>query len=226
MRAVIFDLDGTLFDHAGSASAALASWLPTFGVPAGLPTDAAVLRRWFELEDLHYPAARRGEISWAEQRRRRVADFLGELGITAADGDAEAYRRAYQHAWRRYPDAVPCLLRMRRAGLRIAILTNGDGPAQRAKLTVTGLEPFCEVIGVSTELGHAKPDPRSYRAVLDLLALPPAEVLMVGDNHQLDVLAARASGLSAVHLDRDGTAAVADPHRIRTLDALAVPWRP
>ena len=54
-------------------------------------------------------------------------------------------------------------------------------------------------------LGAAKPSPEAFAAVCASLAPAPASVLHVGDDHALDVVAARAAGLGAVHLDRTGS---------------------
>jgi putative hydrolase of the HAD superfamily len=51
-------------------------------------------------------------------------------------------------------------------------------------------------------LGVAKPSARAFRAVCDALGLAPDEVLYVGDDYATDVIASRAAGLHAVHLDR------------------------
>ncbi|WP_327004670.1 HAD hydrolase-like protein [Dactylosporangium sp. NBC_01737] len=50
--------------------------------------------------------------------------------------------------------------------------------------------------------------------------LPPAAVVSVGDRHDLDVVAARAAGLHAVHLDRDGAGPLDEPHRVASLTEL------
>lgn len=50
VRAIIYDLDNTLFDHGGSVRTALTNWLPQ--VPA---TDLTQLTKvWFDLEHVHY----------------------------------------------------------------------------------------------------------------------------------------------------------------------------
>ena len=63
----------------------------------------------------------------------------------------------------------------------------------------------------------AKPDPEAFRRACARWGLPPAAVLSVGDRHDLDVLPARAAGLAAVLLDRDGAGTAGEPSRIRPL---------
>lgn len=85
------------------------------------------------------------------------------------------------------------------------MVTNGQAGQQQAKLVATGLADVCGPVLASTRLGVAKPDPRAYAAACARMSVAPARALMVGDNYELDVVAARAAGLRAVHLDRDGS---------------------
>ena len=59
IRALIFDLDGTLIDHVGSATKALEGWLPELGATLTEDLTAA----WFVAEEKHFPAWRAREIS-------------------------------------------------------------------------------------------------------------------------------------------------------------------
>jgi putative hydrolase of the HAD superfamily len=219
LAAVLFDLDGTLLDHDAASTAAIRGWLPGYGIgPADI--EAAV-PLWLELEQRHYPAWRAGEISFAEQRRRRTRDFFGALSIPVRAGDLDAafaqYLTGYEAAWTAFDDAVPALLRVRDSGLRAGVLTNGDLGQQTAKLTRTGLAGHCGPVFASSVLPAAKPDPRAFAEACRRLDARPEQVLMVGDNYEIDILAARAAGLTAVHLDRGGRRPEPDPARISTL---------
>lgn len=203
VRAVIFDLDDTLFDHSGSVRTALANWLPQ--VPA---TDLPQLTRaWFDLEHVHYESWRAGHISFDEQRRRRVRDFWPHLGHQLApDDDLDAlfasYLIHYKDAWQAFDDARPALVELNRLGYLTAVLTNGATAQQNAKVDRTGLRAQLTAVITSEELGVAKPDPRSYLSTCEHLGVEPSRALHVGDRYDLDVLSARAAGLQAVHLDR------------------------
>jgi putative hydrolase of the HAD superfamily len=212
LAAVIFDLDGTLLDHDKAQRAALHSWLPEYSLSAGQIEQLVPL--WFALEVRHYPAWRRGEVTFQEQRRRRLRDFLPAAGITAEEArlDAifEGYLAGYEQSWEAYDDARDALRRVRDAGLVVAVLTNGDVSQQTSKLRATGLIDLCGTVFASSELPAAKPDPRAYAAVCEGLGVRPADALMVGDNYELDVVAAKAAGLGAVHIDRSGTHGLAE----------------
>ncbi len=226
IEALVFDLDGTLLDHVGSVRAGLGHWLPTLGVQS---TDELVAA-WFVFEEKHFTDWQLGAVSFVEQRRRRLRDFLPLVGHTPGD-EAELdavfddYRAAYQAAWTAFADVVPAIdaLAAQQPGRPMAVLTNGGETQQRAKLAALGLDERLGPVCTAEALGVAKPAAASYQAVCRRLDVEPARVLHIGDRHDLDVVAARAAGLQAVHLARPGEVdpePSAEPLRIRSLTEL------
>jgi putative hydrolase of the HAD superfamily len=204
VKAVVFDLDNTLFDHTGSATLGLRGWVTELGVT---PTDELVAE-WFVIEDRVYPRWLSGELTHQGQRRARLHEFLPLIGRpvppteAAQDEFFEGYLRHYRDRWIAYPDARPALEVARGNGWRIGVLTNGSTVQQNAKLEAIGLAELVDVVCTSESLGVSKPDPLAYQRVCEALGCEPADVLMIGDNLELDVLAAQAAGLAARHLDR------------------------
>jgi putative hydrolase of the HAD superfamily len=83
-EAVIFDLDGTLFDHRSAAHDGVLAWLAHLGAR---PTQAAVAA-WFAAEERRVAAWHRGELDWRGQRRARIRDMTEVLGYECGDDDA------------------------------------------------------------------------------------------------------------------------------------------
>jgi putative hydrolase of the HAD superfamily len=221
VEAVIFDLDGTLIDHIGSVTAALHAWLPTLGAAA----TAGLVNAWFEAEERHFPARRIREITFAEQRRRRLREFLPLVGLTPGDDDSldvvfSRYLACYAAAWTKFEDVDPVLDVLAGTELGIAVLTNGIIDQQNAKIDAVGLRGRVGRVCTAEELGVAKPERSTYLAVCAALGVHPGAALHVGDRHDLDVLAARAAGLQAVHVDRSGAGPFDEPHRITSLAQL------
>lgn len=216
-RGVLLDLDGTLVDHEGAAAAGLRAWLPTVGLA---PTDAAIAR-WATVQEPHLAAWRDGRISFTEQRRRRLRDYLGIAGTDAElDEIFAGYATHYEDAWRAFDDVAGALAALAEAGLVTAVLTNGSRGQQLRKLARTGLGDRVGPVFTVDDLGVAKPHARAFREACARWGLDPGEVLSVGDDHALDVLGARAAGLSAVHLDRDGRGPAGEAQRISSLREL------
>jgi putative hydrolase of the HAD superfamily len=223
LRGVLLDLDGTLVDQEGAVDTALRVWLPQLGVE---PT-AATLALWTDAQERHLAAWREQTISFPEQRRRRLRDFLPAVGVpyseAGLDSVFDGYLRAYQAAWTIYDDVPDGLALIAAAGLQVAVLTNGTIELQNAKIARTGLAGRVGPVYTVEDLGVAKPHAGAFLGACERWGLPPAEVLSVGDRHDLDVLAARAAGLQAVHLDRLGAGPTGEPHRITTLRELTFP---
>jgi putative hydrolase of the HAD superfamily len=220
---VLFDLDGTLLDHRGSVTAALRVWLPTPGVT----TSADVIRAWFAAEERHFPAWRQGNISFAEQRRRRLRDVLPLLDRPVGDDEEldrifEDYLRHYESSWKLFDDVVPTLDELATLGVGVAVLSNGLISQQSAKLAALGVTGRVGPLFTAEGLGVAKPNPEAFSRVCNELELAPHRVLHVGDRYDLDVVAARMAGLAAVHLDRYDEGPHQELRRIETLRDLPV----
>jgi putative hydrolase of the HAD superfamily len=218
LRGVLFDLDDTLLDHRGAVVRALDAWLPTLGV-ASTPELFAL---WDEVQERHLQAWRERRITFPEQRRRRLRDFLPAIGVPYAEEQLDAifeggYLRAYEDSYRAFADVDLALAAVATAGLVTAVLTNGATTQQNDKLARVGLAGRVGPVFTVEDLGVAKPDPEAFRLACERWGLPTVAVLSVGDNHAFDVLAARRAGLRAAHLDRRDEGPHDDPHRLRSL---------
>lgn len=218
LKVVLFDLDDTLVDQEGASRAALLGWLPELGLD--LDDQDELVAAWGAIAEQAYGRYQRREITFAEQRRVRVREFLG---ADATDDEADelfsGYLTRYEQAWTAFDDAVPALRRVRDAGLVVAVLTNGDSVHQRLKLDRTGLAEHLDVVVASDDLPAGKPDPRAYGATCEILGVAPGDVLMVGNDVEKDYQGPLDAGLAAVLLDRyDRYPEVAD--RIGTLDGV------
>lgn len=204
---IAFDLDGTLVDHEGSATKGLHRWLRSLDVT---PTDE-LTAEWFRVEKTHVTPWREGLISWDEQRRRRLREFLPLVGQDVGGPDEldrcfrEGYLPAYEDSWTAYSDARPVLLELAVRGFAIAFVSNGEEVQQNGKLRRTGLADLVPDVLTADGLGVAKPDPDFFTRACARLGVAPDSVLHIGDEHDLDVVPARAAGLRAVHLDRHDT---------------------
>lgn len=216
-QVVVFDIDGTLMDHAASARTALESWAASLG--HSMSPDLA--STWTQAEHRHFTAWHDGRISFAEQRRRRLRDVLPLMGERVGsdaqlDEMFEGYLSAYESAWQPYPDVTACLEALTAGGRTLAVLSNGSDEQQRKKLQRIGVADYFSHVLTAESLSVAKPDPGAFQATAQALGCGPDECLNVGDDYALDVVAARAAGWSAIHLDR-----TAQNHEATAITSLA-----
>jgi len=207
VRAVGFDLDGTLFDHRGSARAGVEE----FFVRLGIEPSPAARSRWFLAEEEQFERWRAGEIGFQEQRRERLRTVLPPLGVVIPSSPSGldelfgAYLRAYRAAWRVFPDSFDLLTSLRLSGYRVGILTNGSQEQQLDKLRTTGLLHALDVVCTSERLGTQKPERQAFIALADELRTNPASCLFVGDSPEHDVAGAQRVGMRTLLIDRYGT---------------------
>jgi putative hydrolase of the HAD superfamily len=202
--AVLFDLDGTLLDHAGAVHAAVLHLLDRHRATLEVTVDEAVAC-WRAAEGRWFTRYLAGGLSFTEQRRRRIGELWALAGATppsdaAADVAFACYLSAYEHSWRLYPDVVDALDRL--ADLRLGVVTNGDADQQRGKLQRLGLLDRFDAVIVSSEVGVAKPDPAIFRLAADAVQTPPGSCIYVGDQPDSDAEAATGAGLYGVWLER------------------------
>jgi putative hydrolase of the HAD superfamily len=215
-RAVLFDLDGTLMDHDAARVAGLrahlAQWLPGAQASELARLDA----EWQRLEERHYDEYAEGRCSMQEQRRRRVRGMHEALGRelvseAAADEWFAAYLEHYRARWSAFEDAIPALEALVAANpaTELAVVTNGEGEAQRAKLAAIGLAERFPLVVASGEVGVAKPDAAIFALACERLEVEPAQAAHVGDRLDLDAHGAAAAGLRGIWLARPGASAPA-----------------
>lgn len=230
-QGIVFDLDDTLLDHRGSATAALRSWLPTLAESVSNSAEVLddLITAWFVSEERHFADWRAARITFQEMRHRRMRDLRDALGLDVGraeptigelDATYHGYAAAYQDNWAPFADVAPALAALHAAGMPMVVLTNGSGQMQNAKVDVIGVRRWLRAVVTAEDVGVPKPDPAAYQAACDRLGLDAADCVHVGDRHDLDVLAARAAGLAAIHLDRTGGEVGDEPHRVTTLTEL------
>lgn len=182
VRAIIFDLDGTLVDSAPDLLAAANRLLAALG------------RSTLDL------AAIKGMIGDGVRRLvERALAATGEVPAGRALDDAvgqfyEFYLEAPSVLTRPYPGAVSALEELHRRGIVLGVCTNKPAQAAQAILQDLGFSPFLSGLSGGDSAGVRKPDPGH---VLDAVARINGEAtsaVMVGDNEH-DIHAGKAAGL-------------------------------
>ncbi|WP_296665858.1 HAD family hydrolase [Demequina sp.] len=206
IRGVLFDVDDTLVDTRGAFRHALAS------VAVDYLDDAdhdELLSAWRADANGWYRAHTRGEMSHKEQRHRRANDLHELFGGPYLDPEAyevwdESFERYFREGWAPHPDAAGALDALDAAGIPYGGLSNAAHDYQVLKLAACGLSRVPMLVGVD-ELGVGKPDPRVFALACDRLGFAPDEVAYVGDEFDVDPLAAVRAGLGlGVWIERAG----------------------
>ncbi|WP_297066632.1 HAD family hydrolase [Thermococcus sp.] len=206
MKAVLFDLDGTLLTE-----------MPLIQLFLPLVYDGLLKRLGITKEEarnrfLNEIMARKDTYDWHDW------NFFFELfGVNLKYEDL---LRKYPHKLHVYPDVRPTLKWLRDRGYSLAVVTSGPS-YQRIKLQLTGLEKYFDAIVTREDVKAIKPEPRIFLHALEKLGVGPEEALYVGDSLSQDVYGAKHVGMTAVWINREGAEGyhMAD-YEIRTLHEL------
>jgi phosphoglycolate phosphatase len=183
VRAVLFDLDGTLLDTIPDLHAAACAMLRDLGRPE------------LSLETVSHYVGR-----GIPNLVKRV--LAGSL-VAADDAAAvppqalDSFRRHYAHEngrqASRYPGVIEGLEALKAKGLPLAVITNKAAAFTLPLLEMSGLAPYFEVVVSGDLLPRQKPDPMPLVWACGRLGVSPTEALFIGDSVN-DSLAGRAAG--------------------------------
>ncbi|MFF3329940.1 HAD family hydrolase [Streptomyces sp. NPDC002888] len=224
IRAVVWDVDDTLFDYGAADRAGMRDHLTAEKLLAAHETVEQAILRWRAVTDQQWERFAAGELTFEGQRRERVRVFLGEtLSDAGADAWFQRYIGHYERAWALFPDVLPVLDALA-ASHRHSVLSNSSIHVQDRKLRVLGVHDRFESILCAAELGISKPEAGAFHAACESLELAPHQVAYVGDHPEIDGRGAAEAGLLSVWIDRGGVFtggdAPAGRHRIASLAEL------
>jgi putative hydrolase of the HAD superfamily len=195
-RAVIFDLDDTLFaewSYFESGLGAVADFLA--GPDSGRRT------------------------AWRERLRADVAQN-GRIGvfqrIPPPSGRSEGWIATLLHVYRAhrptiatFPDVAPFLQRARREGIRLGLVTDGKSLVQRRKAEALDLPNRLDAIVCTDDIDLPKPAVEPFLAVSALLGVSPEVSVYVADDPSKDFIGPRQLGMATIHLRRPLPRAIA-----------------
>ncbi|WP_437059660.1 HAD family hydrolase [Streptomyces sp. enrichment culture] len=212
IRAVVWDVDDTLFDYTTADREGMHAHLVAEGVLAGYGSAEEALVRWREITEQQWARFAAGEVDFVTQRRDRTRVFLDRPGLTDTEADDwfQRYLTHYESAWSLFPDVLPVLDSLADSH-RHAVLSNSSLTVQDRKLRVLGVHDRFEAILCAAELGVSKPEAGAFAAACDALGLAASEVAYVGDHPEIDGRGAHDAGLLSVWIDRGGVHAAVDP---------------
>ena len=208
VEAITFDATGTLM-HCPSLASLYSEALARHGVEV----SPAQVSRWFpvawkesdcrvNLGGDRFADHPRGEKGFWQDLVTRLCRLAG-----AEPPNPFAAAELYQvfargSSWQLFEEVEPVLRELVEHGFRLGVVSNWDRRLHTL-LDDLGLAGRFETIVVSSEVGHAKPDPRIFREAVHRFGLEPVQVLHIGDHRIQDYEGAAAAGLQSYLIDRD-----------------------
>jgi putative hydrolase of the HAD superfamily len=228
IKAVFFDLDGTLRHSVPSGGEVFTDYVLTLGLPVNDESRLRALRwehlYWANSVDLRDDLlAHSGETEkfWIEYSRRRL------IALGASSQWAREYAvKASMHMGEFYkpesivPDDVRrALPQLKEAGYILGVISNRNEPFQD-ELDEHGIGEFFDFSLPAGEVNVWKPDPGIFEHALRRVILSPKEAIYVGDNYYADVVGSRRAGLQPVLYDPIGIFPDPDCATIKSFDEL------
>jgi len=201
-KGILLDLDNTLYEYDPAHAAGLEAALTCLAEQVG--SDRTMLEQTFN-------EARRqihGELNGVAASHNRLLYFQRMLelsGLNGLDHALEAYNRYWDSFLERMTladGAREFLERSRESA--ICLVSDLTAHIQHRKIMKFGIAPFLHALVTSEEAGREKPHPAIFSLALRKLGLAAADVCMIGDNYQKDMVGAVNLGIHSFWLNRDG----------------------
>lgn len=238
LKGVLFDFDDTLVDWSGVRL----GWREIEAARLARVKDYVWQKSrayWLNTDSLLEAYLLDTRAAWSEARVTLRAphmpsilmDSLKELGAPIDRLDVDEALRVYD--WNVvpgavvFPDVPPMLDVLRKAGVKLGIVTNASQPMKMrdAELEAHGLISYFPDCRLSAaDVGYLKPDARIFNCALKRLGTTPDETIFIGDNPDADIAGALAVGMKAVLRVTDRAAAnsafASHQPRLRSLEQL------
>lgn len=228
IKAVFFDLDGTLRHSVPAGGDVFTDYVTTLGLQVDEDARLRAMRwehlYWANSVDLRDDLLAHSadtENFWIEYSRRRL------IALGAAPAWAEEFAaNVSKHMGEFYrPESIVpedvrrALPLLKQAGYILAVISNRDLPFQELLLE-HGIGEFFDFSLAAGEVKIWKPDPGLFEHALQRVNLSPQDVIYVGDNYYADVVGSRAAGLRPVLYDPLGIFPDPDCPIIKSFDDL------
>jgi putative hydrolase of the HAD superfamily len=189
VKAVFFDLDGTLYDRdllvqklAGEQFHAFRDQFPAID-------KQQFAQRIVALDD-------HGNGDKAELYKRLAVEW--NLSTEVSERMHSHFWQVYKHYCRPFEDAHSTLHALQSYGIKLGVITNGQTRWQQQKLDALGIASLFDTVLISETEGVRKPDRVVFERALDRVRVQAGDAVFIGDNPETDIAGAQSVGMIPV----------------------------
>ncbi|WP_419790782.1 HAD family hydrolase [Staphylococcus chromogenes] len=189
IKAIIFDLEGTLLDRKKSRDKFIEEQYERFHDYLVRVQASDYRKKFIELdddEDHDKPDLYKEIIKQFNIDRLSWKDLFHDF-------EMHFYRYVFP-----FYDTHYTLQKLTEAGYKIGVIANGKSNIKHYRIYALGIEDYVNHLSTSETVGFRKPHPRIYEDILEKLNVAPSEVIYVGDDALNDVVPARAMGMVSI----------------------------
>ena len=196
-RAILFDLDNTLYEYEPCNRHALAA--------AHDILNRAIEVQPIEFQTVHDEVRQHvsRELRGQAASHNRAIFFKRIVEEIAGRSDAALVRRMYDAYWEAFyehirpqADALDVLARL--GSERLVLVTNHTALPQLGKIAALGIETFFAAVVTSEEAGVEKPAARIFEMALERVGAKATESVMIGDDVEDDIIGPAALGMRTI----------------------------
>jgi putative hydrolase of the HAD superfamily len=196
IKAVVFDLDHTLFDRYATIKEVAKNLSKHFNINPLFDEEKIV-------ETMIYHDKNFVHKGW-----NKIQEEIVKSGMILDELNPDDYRKAIMSEFMNiaipFEFTIPMLENLRKSGYKTALITNGASALQRSKIKMLYLEDLFDFIYIGGEHEVQKPNVQPFLITAQKLNLNPSECVYVGDNPINDVDASRKAGYTPIHVKTTG----------------------
>lgn len=189
IKAVAFDLDGTLLDRDASVRKFIVKQHERLHAFVGHISKEIYSSRFIELDCRGY--------TWKDKVYQQMMEEF-EIKDISSEELLEDYINQFKNDCVPFPNLIETLEVLKSKSLKLGIITNGRGQFQLDNIKALGIEKYFEAILISEWEGVKKPGPEIFERLLEKLKLSANECVFVGDHPDNDVKGAQNVGMIGV----------------------------
>lgn len=198
IKAVIFDIDNTMYDFSKAHETAMAALGVYMKESFGLEPEetAALVKKCMDVI-----AERTGDTAAQHNRLLRFQCMLEQLGSTDYQKAMEMYHVYWDtliEVMEPEPGLMPLFSRLKERGVKLGVGSDMTAYVQYRKLEKIGVLQYLDFIVVSEEAGAEKPAPRFFELCVKKAGCAPEECVFIGDSLKKDAIGASTCGLTGI----------------------------
>jgi 2-haloacid dehalogenase len=196
----MFDFYGTVVDMQAGLTEALTPYLEGKGYTANPPSRLVTWWRRTHFESSMIDALLQREHTPYREIGHEAVDYTLDRAGIAHTRDEVVDLVAQIERLSPFPDVVDALAAIKRQGLQLAILSNGDRDMLERGVAYSGTAHLWDRVISVAEANCFKPHAAAYGTAARILGLRPEEILFVA-NHAFDCIGAKAAGMRTAFVD-------------------------
>ncbi len=223
LKAILFDLDNTLFDYDSSHKEGLRSAYQVISKDIPISQKRFITLLNTSREEIHRDlagtASAHNKLLYFQRSIERLFDSVKPRLILRM---YRAYWRGFLASMKLFEGALEVLVYCNKNRIKTAIVSDMTAHMQLRKLERLKIGKHINTIVTSEEAGSEKPHSIMFLLTLHKLGIKPSEAIMVGDNADADIQGAKDVGIKTILVGRSKSLADHSIKKIKELLPLVI----